>query len=130
MDTENTDGHIETVNHPTHYNQYKGFEVIDVCEQLRAPDGGGNFNRGNAFKYLARAGWKNPDKHVEDLEKVIFYMQREIERLISKKGFIIREEPAEPILAEVKDGQTFCSQRDDCDCPLSTCLTFIQCKEV
>jgi hypothetical protein len=69
------------VNHPSHYTQYEKFEVIDVCEELRAPDGTGNFNRGNAFKYLARAGWKNPAKHAEDLEKAKFYIEREIERV-------------------------------------------------
>lgn len=71
----------DSVNHPQHYNQYTGFEVIDVCTQLRAPDGQGNFNRGNAFKYLARAGWKDEKKHVEDLEKAIFYIQEEIKRI-------------------------------------------------
>lgn len=73
----------DVVNHPNHYNQYDGFEVIDVCEQLRAPDGTGNYNRGNAFKYLARAGWKNDAKHVEDLKKAAFYIQREIDRVSS-----------------------------------------------
>lgn len=76
----------DVVNHPNHYNQYSGFEVIDICEQLRAPDGTGNYNRGNAFKYLARAGWKNPDKHVEDLEKAKFYIQREIDRIKTATG--------------------------------------------
>lgn len=71
---------IDNVNHPSHYNQYQGFEVVDVCEQLRAPDGSGNYNRGSVFKYLARAGWKDPKKQVEDLEKAAFYLQREIER--------------------------------------------------
>jgi hypothetical protein len=78
-------GSSDMVNHPDHYNQYHGFEVIDVCEQLRAPDGSGNYNRGNAFKYLARAGWKNPDKHLEDLRKAMFYLQREIDRVEGEK---------------------------------------------
>lgn len=65
----------------SHYNQYDGFEVIDVCEQLRSPDGSGNFNRGNAFKYLARAGWKDSKKEVQDLEKALNYIQREIDRV-------------------------------------------------
>lgn len=75
----------DAVNHPSHYNQYKGFEVIDVCEQLGGPDGKSGFNLGNAFKYIARAGWKNPERRVEDLEKAAFYIQREIERLNQKK---------------------------------------------
>lgn len=73
----------DVVNHPKHYNQYEGFEVIDVCEQLIGPDGKSGFNLGNAFKYIARAGWKNPETHVEDLEKAAFYIQREIQRLQS-----------------------------------------------
>jgi uncharacterized protein DUF3310 len=87
MDMQNKE---DVVNHPSHYTQYHGFEVIDVCEQLRAPDESGNFNRGNAFKYLARAGWKNPDKHVEDLEKAEFYIRREIERI--KKGMATEDD--------------------------------------
>lgn len=71
----------DNVNHPSHYNQYTGFEVIDVCEQLVGPDGKAGFNLGNAFKYIARAGWKNPNKHVQDLEKAKFYLQREIDRI-------------------------------------------------
>lgn len=84
----------DNVNHPKHYNQYEGFEVIDVAKQLRSPDGdaGSNYFRGNVFKYLARAGWKVPDtsrkeqieKEIEDLEKAKFYLQAEIDRLYQK----------------------------------------------
>lgn len=73
-----------TVVHPSHYNQYEGFEVIDICQQLRSADGGGNFNRGNMFKYLARAGWKpkgDVKKELEDLAKVRMYLEFEEERL-------------------------------------------------
>jgi hypothetical protein len=66
---------------PNYYSQYATFEVIDVCEQLRAPDGSGNYNRGTAFMYLARAGWKDPAKHVDDLRKAMYYLQREIDRV-------------------------------------------------
>ena len=40
-----------------------------------------NFHRGNAVKYIARAGKKNPEKEVEDLKKAAWYINREIERL-------------------------------------------------
>lgn len=100
----------DTVNHPSHYNQYQGFEVIDVCEQLRAPDGTGNYNRGNAFKYLARAGWKKPEKHVEDLEKAKFYIQREIDRIsleLEKKAALPKTLPEGAIKTAIKTaGQT------------------------
>ena len=59
---------------PAHYTQYRGFEVIDFTEQM-------NFNRGNAVKYIARAGAKDPDREVEDLRKARWYIDREIARV-------------------------------------------------
>ena len=64
----------DAVNHPTHYTSYKGVEVIDLTEQM-------NFNRGNAVKYICRAGIKSKDTEVQDLRKAAWYIQREIERL-------------------------------------------------
>ncbi len=61
--------------------QYRRFDISDVCDQLRAPDGTGNFNRGNAFNYLACAGWHDLDKQVEDLERAKYFIQREIDRI-------------------------------------------------
>ena len=65
----------EAVNHPAHYNTGK-FEVIDVVN-----DWGLSFARGNALKYIARAGKKDPAKEIEDLEKARFYLALEIEHL-------------------------------------------------
>ena len=64
------------INHPAHYAEgwSNGAEVIDITEHL-------NFNRGNAIKYVARAGRKNPDTEIEDLRKAAWYIDREIERL-------------------------------------------------
>lgn len=64
----------DPVNHPSHYTAYKGVEVIDLTEQM-------NFNRGNAVKYICRAGLKDPEKTVEDLEKAAWYLDREITRI-------------------------------------------------
>lgn len=64
----------DAVNHPSHYTAYKGVEVIQLTEQM-------NFNRGNAVKYIARAGLKNPATEIEDLEKARWYIDREIKRL-------------------------------------------------
>ena len=44
-----------------------------------------NFCRGNAIKYIVRAGLKDPSKEVEDLEKAVFYLNREIENLKSEE---------------------------------------------
>lgn len=74
---DKTDVEGDNVNHPRHYNIYKGIEIIDLAEQM-------NFNRGNAVKYIARAGIKNPNTEVEDLEKAAFYINREIARLKNK----------------------------------------------
>lgn len=67
------------VSHPSHYTDGK-IEVIDFIE-----DKGLNFNRGNAVKYLCRAGKKDPAKEVEDLEKAVWYINHEIERLKGDK---------------------------------------------
>lgn len=65
----------DPVNHPSHYNMYHGLEIIDLTEQM-------NFNKGNAVKYIARAGFKGgPKKEVEDLEKAQWYISRELERI-------------------------------------------------
>lgn len=69
----------DNVNHPSHYTDGK-IEVIDFIE-----DKGLNFHRGNAVKYIARAGKKDPVKEVEDLEKAVWYLQREIEKLKGKE---------------------------------------------
>lgn len=65
----------DVVNHPAHYTDGK-IEVIDFIE-----DKGLNFHRGNAVKYISRAGKKDPSKEIEDLEKAVWYLRREIERL-------------------------------------------------
>lgn len=65
----------DLVNHPPHYTQYKGVEIIDLTEQM-------NFNRGNAVKYIARAGYKEDSNEIEDLRKAIWYIQREITRIM------------------------------------------------
>lgn len=66
----------EKVNHPPHYNKHpSGIECIDVVEHM-------NFNRGNAIKYIWRAG--NKGSAIEDLEKAKWYIEREIKRLNEK----------------------------------------------
>lgn len=64
------------VSHPSHYANgwSNGAEVIDLTEHL-------SFCAGNVVKYVCRAGRKDPDKYVEDLEKARWYLDREIERV-------------------------------------------------
>lgn len=72
---------MSNVNHPSHYNAGK----IEVIEFIEDQGFGPGFHIGNAIKYAARAGKKDPAKEIEDLEKAEFYLQREIEILKAKK---------------------------------------------
>ncbi|WP_424216375.1 DUF3310 domain-containing protein (plasmid) [Streptomyces sp. BI20] len=68
----------DAVNHPAHYavGWSNGAEVIDLTEHLV-------FNRGNAVKYLCRAGKKADE--LEDLRKALWYVNREINRVENVK---------------------------------------------
>lgn len=65
----------DVVNHPSHYCTGK-IEVIDFIEDKEL-----NFYRANAVKYICRAGLKDPNKTIEDLQKAIWYLNREIKKL-------------------------------------------------
>jgi hypothetical protein len=64
----------DPVNHPSHYTS-GGVECIDAIEAAGYAEG---FNRGNAIKYLWRAGKK--DNEMADLRKAKWYLDREIAR--------------------------------------------------
>lgn len=73
MTTDINSPDYEHVNHPAHYNGHpSGVEAIELCEVME-------FNTGNAFKYLFRAGSKG--KALQDTEKALWYINREIDRL-------------------------------------------------
>ena len=60
----------DPVNHPTHYTSHpSGVECIEITEHM-------GFNLGNALKYIWRADLKADA--IEDMEKAIWYLQREI----------------------------------------------------
>jgi hypothetical protein len=69
----------DNVNHPSHYTTGK-IECIDFITDKKL-----NFCRGNAIKYIVRAGLKDPAKEVEDLKKAIFYINREIKDIESRE---------------------------------------------
>jgi hypothetical protein len=68
---------IEMVNNPLHYggadNPYEAIKVIESW--------GLDFHLGNTVKYISRAGLKNREKELEDLEKASWYLQRKIDNL-------------------------------------------------
>lgn len=65
----------DPVNRPAHYTDGK-IEVIDFIEDKNL-----GFSLGNAVKYIARAGKKDPNKEVEDLKKAKWYIERRISQL-------------------------------------------------
>ena len=76
-----TNTNHDAVNHPSHYTQYP-VEVIELTRHM-------SFNRGNAVKYVARAGYKGgPEKELEDIDKAIWYLKDEralVEQRIAQK---------------------------------------------
>lgn len=72
----------DPVNHPYHYTWLKelcGIEPIEIARYL-------DFNKGNAIKYILRAGRKVADNshikgEIQDLKKAIFYLNDEIEMI-------------------------------------------------
>lgn len=80
IDVDKTD---DLVNHPKHYTSHpSGVECIQITEHM-------NFCLGNALKYIWRADEKGLT--IEDLEKAIWYINREIQR-------------RKPTMASVLDG--------------------------
>lgn len=72
---------------PDHYrSDPSGVEQIQITRHR-------NFNVGNAIKYLWRAGLKGVDTHVEDLEKAIFYIEEEIDRLLGRDSRHVTKQP-------------------------------------
>jgi hypothetical protein len=90
----------EQVNHPSHYNQIQGVECIDVVEQMP-------FNLGNSIKYIWRCGDKG--NKVQDLQKAIWYLEREIDRTRRLEKSL----PIEETIREVC--QHFVPAQLDCD---------------
>ena len=58
---------------PPHYTRGN----IEVWDFIR--DQGLNYFRGNAIKYICRAGFKSPATEVEDLKKAIHYLENELQ---------------------------------------------------
>ena len=67
-----------------HYENGKGYDIIDVCKDYAL-----NFNRGNIVKYVARAGKK--DNELKDLRKALDYLQRELDYLEQKQKEYIKQ---------------------------------------
>lgn len=71
---------MDKVN-PDHYKQ-GSLQVIDVIDNWNL-----NFNKGNAVKYILRAGKKEEEgystteKAIEDISKALWYLEHELNTL-------------------------------------------------
>jgi hypothetical protein len=74
---------VEQVNHPSHYQfgNDRTYEVIKIIEVYDF-----DFHIGNCFKYISRAGKKDPTKELEDLKKARFYLDRKIQNIEKNNG--------------------------------------------
>lgn len=86
---------MSNVTHPQHYNSGK-IEVIEAIEDWKM-----DYPCGNAIKYVARAGKKDPTKEIEDLQKAVWYLKRKIEKLTAEKE---GREPLRPNAMNTKIG--------------------------
>lgn len=68
----------DPVNRPSHYTQGK-IECIDAIESALTPEQFIGFLRGTQMKYAWRAGIKEPSLVCQDIDKQIWYANREKE---------------------------------------------------
>ncbi len=68
----------DAVTHPSHYTDGK-IECIDYIEDKLTPAEFQGFCKGNAIKYISRAGKKHTNKYSEDLRKAAWYLNRAAE---------------------------------------------------
>lgn len=68
---------MDNVNHPAHYggadNVYEAIKVIEAWNL--------DFCLGNVVKYISRAGKKEGNSLIQDLEKAKWYLERRIQEL-------------------------------------------------
>jgi len=60
-------------SNPTHYqNKVTPIDIIEMYDL--------NFSLGNVIKYVLRAGKKDGESDLDDLNKALWYLSREIDR--------------------------------------------------
>ena len=88
----------DPVNHPSHYTS-GSIEVIDFIEDQKMP-----YHLGSAMKYICRAGKKDPDRTVEDLQKAVWYINRYIGLLRKEESEDTDDKKAEEIQTDKVHG--------------------------
>ena len=82
---------FDPVNKPSHYAEGRQFETIEVIEDWQL-----SYRLGNCVKYISRAGRKGDRK--QDLEKALWYLQREIEAIDKPSQYVPFETSYEDVL--------------------------------
>ena len=90
---------LPNINHPEYYTKGR----IETWDFIK--DKGLNFDRGNAVKYIVRAGDKDPKKEIEDLKKAINYINHEIKHISKRKEvlYMVDEKLVDYILSRVNE---------------------------
>jgi len=64
---------------PSHYKRFPNVEVIQITRHL-------DFDSGNAVKYICRAGHKEGQDELQDLEKALWYLNDRIAEVKRQRG--------------------------------------------
>lgn len=91
------------ITHPSYYTDGK-IEVEDFIYDKKL-----DFCLGNAVKYIARDGKKNPDKILEDLFKSAWYVNREIFHK-AQENSDKKDEAIKSYTSEIKMLQSYLNQ--------------------
>lgn len=70
----------DPVNNPAHYTDGK-IECIDYIKDKLTPEEFKGFCKGNALKYISRAGKKNANAEAIDIQKCIWYLKKYLKEL-------------------------------------------------
>lgn len=89
---------------PHHYKAHpSGIECIDVIEHM-------SLNVGNAVKYAWRVGLKPGEDSITDLEKAVWYLNREIKRLKAMEAAALAATPSRFVVAATPSGSSSASR--------------------
>lgn len=74
----------DQVNEPAHYKLFPDQQAIDVIKPSMTEEEFKGYCKGNALKYRLRAGFKDPKKMQEDIDKSNWYRSKLFEVVNAK----------------------------------------------
>lgn len=89
---------FDEVQKARHYNSHtSGVEAIEIVRYM-------SFNMGNAMKYCWRAGVKDAEKSLQDLEKALYYLRDEQKHRTFNLEYSRLLSNCSQLIAKVEDG--------------------------